>query len=146
MAEQHLGNGTLLSFIYTASSTDVASTVAIGGVLSVEGPEPERETVDVTLLNSTTPWQVFLVGDGDPGTISATVAYDNVDDSQISGLNVAMNGSTQVQFKLTYNSSMDDETVSGYVVGRGRTVERNGMIQGPVTLKISSGPGFATTT
>lgn len=146
MAEQHLGNGTVLSIIYTPSSTTVASTVAVGGVLSIEGPEPERETVDVTLLSSTTPWQSFLVGDGDPGTITATVAYDNVDDSQVTGVNVAMNGSTQVQFKLDYNSSMDSETVSGFVVGRGRTVERNGMIQGPITLKISSGPGFATTT
>lgn len=146
MAEQHLGNGTVLSIIYTPSSTTVASTVAVGNVLSIEGPEPERETVDATLLSSTTPWRTFLVGDGDPGTITATVAYDNVDGSHILGLNVAMNGSTQVQFKLDFNSSMDSETVSGFVVGRGRTIERNGLIQGPVTLKVSSGPGFATTT
>lgn len=146
MAEQHLGNGTLLSIIYTASSTTVASTVAIGGVMSVSGPEAERETVDVTLLDSTTPWHSYLAGSGDPGTLTIEASYDNVDDSQILGVNAAMDGSTQVQIKITFNSSMDAETVSGYVVGRGRTIERNGLIQGPITVKLSSSPGFATST
>lgn len=146
MAEQHLGNGTLLSILYIPSSTTTESTVAIGGVLSIDGPDAQRDTVDATLLSSTTPWRVFLKGDGDPGTVTASVAYDNVDNSQITGLNVALAGTTQVGFKIEYNSSMDTETVYGHVVGRSRTVERNSMITGQLTLKISSSPGFAVTT
>ena len=102
--------------------------------------------MDVTLLSSTTPWQSFLVGDGDPGTVTVNVAYDNKEDTQIS-LNEVMNsGTTLTTFAITYNSSMDADNWQGYIIGRGRTVERNGMIQGPVTIKISSDPGFATST
>lgn len=141
MAEQHLGNGTLFTFTGTSGATHT-----LGGVLSIEGPEPERETIDVTLLSSTTPWQSFLVGDGDPGTVTLTVAYDNNEDTQIYVNDVLNSGSSISNFSFIYNSSMDTDAFSGYIVGRGRTIERNGMIQGPVTIKVSSSPGFATST
>jgi len=148
MATPHLGNGTVMSIVYIASTTTVESTVAIGGILSITGPDAVRDTVDVTQLASTTPWRIYSKADGDPGTISASVIYDNVDDSQTLGVNVALDGSTQVKFKIEYNapSSQDTETVVGHVVSRGRTIERNGMIVGDITLKISSDVGFQTST
>lgn len=142
----YLGNGAVLSLVYTASSTTVASTVTVGGVRSIEGPDAQRETVDATLLGSTVAWQSFLVGDGDPGTLTITVAYDNQDASQIA-VNAMMAASTAVTVNITYNSaSLDADTFSGFVIGRGRTIERNGIMEGPLTIKISSAPGFATTT
>ena len=131
--------------VYTASSTTVTSTHAIGNVLSIEGPDAERETVDVTLLNSTTPWRSFKVGDGDPGTVTVQVAYDN-NDTTHTAINDAMRQNTLATFNISYNSSQDTDTFTGFVIGRGRTIERNGMIQGPITIKVSSSPGFATTT
>lgn len=142
----YLGNGAVLSLVYTASSTTVASTVIVGGVRSIEGPDAERETVDITLLNSTAAWQNFTVGDGDPGTLTITVAYDNQDGTQIA-VNEMMSRSTAVTVNIAYNSaSLDTDTFSGFVIGRGRTIERNGIIEGPLTIKLSSSPGFATTT
>ena len=73
------------------------------------------------------------------------VAYDNNEESQIR-INALMNGSTATTFTITYNSSFATDTFSGFVVGRGRTVERNNMIQGPITIKLSSDPGFVTST
>ena len=141
MADQYLGNGTVFTFTGTSGTTH-----SLGGVLSIEGPDAERETVDVTLLSSTSPWRSFKVGDGDPGTLTVTVAYDNKEDTQIYLNAVMASGSTLTTFALIYNSSQDTDTFQGYVVGRGRTIERNGMIQGSVTIKLSSAPGFATTT
>lgn len=142
----YLGNGAVLSLVYTASSTTVASTVVVGGVRSIEGPDAERETVDATLLGSTVAWQNFLVGDGDPGTLTITVAYDNQDGTQIA-VNEMLSRSTAVTVNITYNATtLDVDTFSGFVIGRGRTIERNGIIEGPLTIKISSGPGFATST
>jgi ribosomal protein L19 len=142
MAEQFLGNGTVFTFTGTSGTTHT-----LGGVLSIEGPDAERETVDVTTLGSTVPWRSFKVGDGDPGTLTIQVAYDNKEDTQIY-LNavLATNNSTLCTFAIIYNSSQDTDTFQGYVIGRGRTIERNGMIQGPVTIKLSSAPGFATST
>ena len=140
MAEQFLGNGA--SFTFTDAGGNVTT---LGGVLSIEGPDAERETVDVTLLSSTSPWRSFKVGDGDPGTVTVQVAYDNREDTQIK-LNAVLAGSTLANFSIVYNSSQDTDAFSGYIIGRGRTIERNGMIQGAVTIKLSSAPGFATTT
>jgi len=141
MAEQFLGNGTVFTFTGTSGTTHT-----LGGVLSIDGPDAERETVDVTLLGSTVPWRSFKVGDGDPGTLTVQVAYDNKEDTQIYLNAVLASGSTLSTFAIIYNSSQDTDTFQGYVVGRGRTIERNGMIQGAVTIKLSSAPGFATTT
>ena len=141
MAEQHLGNGTVFTF------TDAGgSVVTLGNVLSIDGPDAERDTVDATALGSTTPWRSFLVGDGDPGTVTLQVMYDNNDDNQIKLNAVIARCSSISNFTLVYNSSMDTDSFSGYIVGRGRTIERNGLIQGPVTIKVSSAPGFATST
>jgi hypothetical protein len=146
VADQYLGNGTLFTMIYTASSTTVTSTHVIGNVLSIEGPDAERESVDVTLLGSTVPWRSFKIGDGDPGTVTVQVAYDNNEPTH-TALNDAMRQNSQLAtFTISYNASQDPDTFQGYVIGRGRTIERNGMIQGPVTIKLSSAPGFATTT
>lgn len=140
MAEQQLGNGALFSFTGTSGTTHT-----LLGVLSIDGPDAQRDTVDATLLGSTTPWRVFLKGDGDPGTLTLQCAYDNVEDTQVF-LNAVIAGSTLSLFTITYNSSMDAETFQGYIVGRSRTIERNGMIQGAITIKVSSAPGFAVTT
>lgn len=141
MADQYLGNGTVFTFTGTSGTTHT-----LGGVLSIEGPDAERETVDVTLLGSTVPWRSFKVGDGDPGTVTIQVAYDNQEDTQIALNAVLASGSTLSTFAIVYNGTQDTDTFQGYIVGRGRTIERNGMIQGPVTIKLSSAPGFATTT
>lgn len=135
----------MFTMVYTASSTTVASTHVIGNVLSIEGPDAERETVDVTLLSSTVPWRSFKVGDGDPGTVTVQVAYDNNEPTH-TAINDALRQSSLQAFNITYNSSNDVDTFQGYVVGRGRTIERNGLIQGPITIKLSSAPGFAATT
>lgn len=131
--------------VYTASSTTVTSTHVIGNVLSVDGPDAQRDTVDVTLLASTVPWRSYKPGDGDPGTVTVQLAYDNNEPTH-TALNDALRQNTLATFSITYNSSNDVDTFQGYVVGRGRTIERNGMIQGPLTIKLSSAPGFATTT
>lgn len=137
----YLGNGA--SFTFTGTS---GTTHTLGGVRSIEGPDAERETVDATLLSSTSPWQSFLVGDGDPGTVTLTVAYDNQNDSQIY-LNAVLAGSTLCSMAIVYNSaSLDTDSFTGYIIGRGRTIERNGIIEGPITIKLSSAPGFATST
>lgn len=141
MAEQFLGNGA--AFTFTDAS---GATQTLGGVLSIEGPDAERETVDVTLLSSTVPWRSFKVGDGDPGTVTVQVAYDNKEDTQIKLNAIMASGSSVSTFAIIYNSSQDTDTFQGFVVGRGRTIERNGIIQGPVTIKLSSAPGFSVTT
>lgn len=141
MAEQHLGNGTQFTFTGTSGTTHTLS-----GVISISGPEAERETVDVTLLSSTSPWHSYLSGSGDPGSLTVELAYDNNEDTQIYLNDVLNSGSTISTFAVIYNSSMDTDTFYGYVVGRGRNIERNGMITSPITIKLSSSPGFATST
>lgn len=49
---------------------------AIGNVVEIEGPEIERETIDVTAHDSANRWRDFIGGLVDAGEVTATVNYD----------------------------------------------------------------------
>ena len=64
-----------------ATITIGSPAVAIGQILSIDGPTMERTMVDTTNLGTTT-LRTFLPGFGDGGEISVEVQYDHDDDGQ----------------------------------------------------------------
>jgi len=101
MAEAHLGNGA--SFTFTGTSGTVTT---LGGVLSISGPDAQRDTVDATQLGSTTPWRVYVKGDGTPGTVNIECLYDNIDGTQIA-LNEVIAGTTLPGLRIFSLSSVE---------------------------------------
>ena len=142
-----IGLGTRL---YMKQSTGSTSTyTAIGGLLSLPGPNASADDIDTsTIENSTvanTYWKTFSRGQVDPGEMNVSLAYGTTDTFNKS-LGTYFRTGESLTFKVTFPSTaVTAESFTGYIKGMGRELEKDSMITRNLTLKVSGSPGFKTT-
>lgn len=139
-----IGLGTTLSVKLTTAST--TTYTAIGGLVSLPGPNATADDADVTTLDNSDNFKTFLRGQVDPGELSLTLAYGSTDASS-KKLGTALKDGALRTWKLTFSSTaVSAETFSGYVKGMGREIAgAASMISRSVTIKVSGSPGFPST-
>ena len=139
-SRRDIGLGTSLAISYNSSS------VTIGGITDVSGPDSDGDTIDSTALDSTTGnFRSFIGGMIDGGELTFTTFYDSTDSAR-RVLNRAYSDRSSNTFTLTLGGSSAAETFSGIVNGLGREITLDGITTGDVTIKVDGDPGFNATT
>lgn len=142
-----IGLGTTLSVKATTAST--TGYTAIGGLLSLPGPDASADDIDTSTIDNSTAaatyWKTFQRGQVDPGEMTLTLAYGSTDSSSKKLGTLLKSGAIQT-WKITFGSTaMSAETFTGYVKGMGRALEKDAMVTRSVSIKVTGSPGYPTT-
>ncbi len=135
-----IGMGTVLS---VTSST---GNLAIGGIRDIGGPEADTTPIDVTSMDSTGNFRVFLTGGPiDGGEVPLEVVFKTTTTSQKTLISDLYAG-TQRNYKITFNTTggADTMTFAAFVTHIGQSIPYEGHVSRAVTLKVTKTPGFTT--
>ena len=95
-------------------ATITIDTVAVGQILSIEGPSMERAMVDTTHLGTST-LRTFVPGFGDGGELTIEAQFDNDDAGQQDVLESFEAGSATAETIVITTSDSDTFTFSAFV-------------------------------
>ena len=95
-------------------ATITIDTVAVGQILSIEGPSMERAIVDTTHLGTST-LRTFVPGFGDGGELTIEAQFDNDDAGQQDVLESFEAGSATAETIVITTSDSDTFTFSAFV-------------------------------
>ncbi len=116
------------------------STVILGGLLSVDGPNFSREMADITEIRSSTvdPYIEETPGYISIDPVTVELAYYSTDDAGQTLLKAAFMATTGYAFKLFRGSTLDDAyNFKAHVTGIGTSVPgRSDMITRTITLNV----------
>lgn len=141
MAEKIIGLGCTLGVDIAGGST----FVVIASVININGPGASADDIDTTTLDVADRFKTFKGSYVDPGELSIDIAYDPQTATHNSLATLLGNGNVAA-WEITHSDATDTaETFDGYVKGFERTIERDGLVQASLTVKISGNPGFTVT-
>lgn len=135
-----IGMGTVL-----AVSTSTGQ-LGIAGIRDIGGPEADTTPIDITAMDSTGNFRVFLGGGPiDGGQVPLDLVFKTSDATQKRLISDLYAG-TQRQYTVTFNTTAGGETMTfaAFVAHVGQSIPYEGHISRAVTLKITKDPGFTT--
>ncbi|RZJ01816.1 MAG: hypothetical protein EON90_02065 [Brevundimonas sp.] len=134
-SEASIGLGTTFSYLSTAPST----YSIVGEAVSIQPPQPVRETVDVTHLSSPDGTREFLGTLRDPGEAEVTFNFTDAAYEIVSDL--FLEDDTQT-FKITYPDGAT-EVFSGIVTGKpSDAIEVDGVRRFSMPIKVTGLPVY----
>ena len=111
---------------------------AIANVTSIEGPELERETIDVTAHDTADAWREYVGGLKDGGEVSIEVNYDpTVHDSLVADLEDAAPRNYQLVFPTTPAVTW---SFAAILTGFSSEAPHDDKLAATLTLKLSGKP------
>lgn len=135
-----IGMGTVL-----AVSTSTGA-LTIGGVRDIGGPEADCTPIDVTAMDSTGNFRVFLSGSPiDGGEVPLDIVYKTTD-SGGRRLVTYLKAGTQKNYTITFNTTSGTDVMefAGIVIHLGQSIPYEGHVSRAVTLKVTKTPGFTS--
>lgn len=135
------GSGTITARTVTATSggTDGAEVFTnVAEVKSIQGPNTQTQVIDVTHMESDNATREFLPTLIDPGELSFNVNFlpGNVTHT---GLRTDQKNRTKRNWKLLFtNAAATTYSFAGYVTGVNITAEIEGVLQGAISIKLTS--------
>ena len=112
----------------------------VAEVKSISGPNTSSQIIDVTHMESDNSTREFLPSLIDPGEISFQVNY-LPNNATHSGLSTDQRNRTKRNFQLVFsNAAATTLNFAGYVTAVGITAEIESVLQGAVTIKLTSWP------
>ncbi len=135
-----IGMGTVL-----AVSTSTGA-LTIGGVRDIGGPEADCAAIDVTSMDSTGNFRVFLSGGPiDGGEVPLEVVFNTTNSGGRRMVEYLHNG-TQKNYTITFNTTAGTDVMefAGLVSHIGQSIPYEGHVSRAITLKVTKTPGFTT--
>ena len=134
-----VGMGTVLA---VSSSTGALS---VGGVRSIGGPEADGPAVDVTSMDSTGHFRVFLGGGPiDGGEVPLELVYKTSDIGQARLTDYLYSGAVK-NYTITFNTTASKTHTFAAIVTRfGQSMDYEGAVMRTITLKVTKTPAFTT--
>lgn len=137
MAGQQSSQGV---FLYLGTGT-----TALTYVRNVTGPGLQRDTIDVTHLQSTNQWREFLAGLKDGGEVTASLWYAPEDATQQTLTDMwASNSAANFSVKFNDGSSGQSWPFSAFCTNFAPSASTGEAQSAEVTLKITGAPTIPT--
>ena len=133
-----VGMGTAL-----AVSTSTGS-LALGGIRNIGGPNSDSPAVDVTAMDSTGNFRVFLGGGPiDGGDVPLELVFKTSDTGQARLITYHYAG-TEKTYTITFNTTAGTtQTFAAVVTSVGHAIPYEDAVTRAITLKVTKTPGFA---
>lgn len=135
-----IGMGTVL-----AVSTSTGS-LAVGGIRDIGGPEADCAAIDVTSMDSTGNYRVFLSGGPiDGGEVPLDVVFMTTNSGGRRMVECLKSGAEK-NYTITFNTTAgtDHMHFAGIVSHIGQSIPYEGHVSRAITLKVTKTPGFTT--
>lgn len=127
--------------LLVSTGTTGSTTFALGGVISLPGPDATGENVDTSTID-TTGWKTFQSGGPmDPGEMTVTLAFSSTDAGQAKLPALAAKRHL-VLWKLVYPTTTINSTFTGFLTAIGRVIEQGSMITRTIGIKVTGDPKF----
>jgi len=127
----------------TLAVSTSTGTVTLAKIRSVEGPESATEPVDVTTMDSTGNFRVFVGGGPiDPGEVTLELVYATTNTSFGRLVDYHYNG-TQKNYTINFTSTAV-QTFAALVQSIGQSIPLDNEITRSVVLKVTKTPGYTT--
>ena len=137
------GIGCRFQKLYSDGWADVAE------VMSVDGPNPERDTYDTTTINTDGNYRTFIPGLKDGGEVSMEMNYTEDSYSEFKQDFDKENEDALLWYSVVFNDN-DTETAKNCIVFQamvtsvGSSVPTDDKVSSNVTLKVSGNPEYVT--
>ena len=114
---------------------------AIANVTEIEGPEFERETIDVTAHDSPNGYREWLGGLKDGGEVSLTVNYDPGDHDAIFD---DLGDTVARDYKVVWPGGIGNWAFKAFLTGFSPSAPIDDKLSAELTLKVTGAPTITT--
>jgi len=130
------GHGAILSFDATA----------VGNIISISGPNPSRDSIDISTMDSTAKFREFIPGMLDAGEVTFELNYDGTAAGTANDLQLLKTNSAQY-WHITFpdhttEASKSDIYCQGFITALGHAIPFDDKVTQSVTVKLSGVPVF----
>jgi hypothetical protein len=123
-------------------ATSATSWTNVAEVLSISGPAPTVERIDVTAISSTSKYRSYIGGFADAGVVGFEINYDPDDATHggtSNGLPAKLNSGTTEQWRvLVAGATANPISFNGYVSGFSPTFNVGEQVKATAEITLSS--------
>jgi len=128
------------------AASDGTATTTFGNIISISGPNQERDSVDISTMDSTSKWREFLPGMLNSGELTAELNYDSTAAGTANDLSVALTSGTQT-WTISFGESATASNCSsfacvGFMTGLGYAIPFDDKVTQSVSLKFTGAPTY----
>jgi len=126
------------------ATTNFTTVTTIGQIVSINGPNRSRDTIDISNMGSTAKWKEYLNGMMDAGEMSIDVVYDGTTYSTSLAQEIT---NPTAYWKITCNDGTNAASSSsiysaGFVTSLGHSVSYDDAVKQSISIKLTGEPVF----